>query len=272
MKQKLLFLDTFILTDAGEDKEFANQLIEYILRDNWTLTLNTMSLIEVYGRQQCLEGFLEFLVKVPFVIVGDFLKILEAEVLAYPAAAALPIGYCSSSCPNKEILKQAIHINLVDKIAPYSESYRARQKGCHEAMLLRRDSFMRDLRTKPGKFNKWLFLQSDILETLYKEHRDFVLKFKKRSEYIQIELFKSALIQSLSIYVEYYIQRKNGKRSDVGDFFHLPLIPYVSMAVLDKEKVNLIDKIRKTEKINDLAHCLTYDEFRTQLVAETVFQ
>jgi hypothetical protein len=49
----------------------------------------------------------------------------------------------------------------------------------------------------------------------------------------------------LAIFLEYYVGKKEGKPSDIGDFYQLSIIPYVNLAMLDKERNSLIQKINQ---------------------------
>jgi hypothetical protein len=107
---------------------------------------------------------------------------------------------------------------------------------------------------KSGRYSsveRQMFMQSSVLSMLFQEHRDFLsrvlaaAKEEGRREGINIERFKSVYIQALAIFVEYYVQKKAGKLSDMGDILQLSLVPYVDLAVLDKERNNLFQRFNR---------------------------
>jgi len=94
-------------------------------------------------------------------------------------------------------------------------------------------------------------MQSSVLSMLFPDYQDFLNRAlaaaieEGRKDGINIERFKSVYIQALAIFVEYYVQKKAGKLSDMGDILQLSLVPYVDLAVLDNERSNLIQRFNR---------------------------
>ena len=74
---------------------------------------------------------------------------------------------------------------------------------------------------------------------LHPRYRDFLQEKVSKSEEIKIVCFKSVFIQALAIFLEYYVQNKEGKLSDVADFYQLSYVPYVDLSIVDKERDDL---------------------------------
>lgn len=60
-------------------------------------------------------------------------------------------------------------------------------------------------------------MQTNVLKFLFPDHKAFVEEQVAKSQEIKIECFKSSYIQALTIFLEYYVQGKDGKLSDIGD-------------------------------------------------------
>ncbi len=81
-----------------------------------------------------------------------------------------------------------------------------------------------------------VFLNTSVLAMLHSRYRDCLQEKVSKSEEIKIVCFNS-FIQALAIFLEYYVQNKEGKLSDVADFYQLSYVPYVDLSIVDKERV-----------------------------------
>ncbi|HTP08829.1 MAG TPA: hypothetical protein VMP08_11305, partial [Anaerolineae bacterium] len=159
----------------------------------------------------------------------------------------LPVGFRSSDYSYSSAeLKNALEVNLRDRISSFDQWYRNEQRGILETILNNRSTFPPEEGGKYSPFQRWLFLQTNVLRMLYPKHRDFLNEQASQSHEIRIDCFKSAFIQALAIFLEYYVQKKDGKPSDIGDFYQLSLVPYVAAAIVDNERKDLIQRVNRT--------------------------
>jgi hypothetical protein len=100
---------------------------------------------------------------------------------------------------------------------------------------------------------------------LLKSYPDFVER-ASREEIINLERFKSFYIQVLAIFLEYYVQKKGGKPSDMGDFLQLSLVPYVDLAVLDNERNNLIQRINRDSLFPSSLRACGLSDFKAMIL------
>jgi len=206
-----------------------------------------MNLIEIYRWKKRWTEVADFISSVPFYIAQNPEEITDNEVLNYPNEVALPISFRSSDYSySRAELEEAIEINLQGKISSFDKRYRSEQQNILEAILNNRSSFPPEKNGKYSSYQRWLFLQTNILKLLFPTYGDFLKEKASKSQEIRIECFKSIYIQVLAIFLEYYVQRKDGKPSDVGDFYQLSYIPYVSLAVVDNERNDLIQRMNRT--------------------------
>jgi len=246
MSNKLLFLDSFVFIRMAEDTNLATAVKSYIISNEYTLIIGVMNLIEVYKWQKYWAQVCDFVASVPFCVAQNSEQISETEVSKYPDKIDLPTAFCSSDYSfSKTELEDAIEVNLRNKISSFEKHYRINYRAVWESILNNRNSFPPDENGQYSPAQRWLFLQTNVLKWLYPYHRDFLKQNVSASKEIKIECFKSVYIQMLAIFLEYYVQRKDGKPSDLGDFSQLSVLPYVAFAVFDNERYDLIQRINR---------------------------
>lgn len=114
-------------------------------------------------------------------------------------------------------------------------------------------------------------MHSSVLSMLFPEHRYFlghalaVAKAEGRNEGINLEIFKSVYIQVLAVFIEFYVQKKVGKLSDMGDILQLSLVPYVDLAVLDNERNHLIQRFNREKLFSGHLRACSLFDFMTML-------
>lgn len=246
MSKKYLFLDSFVFIRIAEDTNLAREVRDYVLASNYTLVVGVMNLIEVYKWKKYWEPIADFISSVPFCIAENPEQIAAFEVSKYPNIIELPVGFCSSEFSFSQAqLKNAIEINLHQKMSTFESHYRSYYQDVWEAILNNRSSFPPEKDGKYSPIQRGLFLQTNVLKWLYPDHNKFLEQESSQSKEIKIENFKSVYIQMLAIFLEYYVQKKDGHPSDVGDFYQLSVVPYVGLPVLDNERYNLIQRINQ---------------------------
>lgn len=266
MTKKTIFLDSFTLIRLGEDPEFSLIIKKFIVSDQYTLVIGVMNLIEIYKWRKYWVQISDFISSVDFCISQNPDQIADTEVQNYPIKISLPTEFCSSDyLYSKAELKNAIEINLVKKISLFEENYRNQYKSILNAILNNRTNFPPENNGKYSSFDRWLFLQTNVIKWLNPKHKLFLEKQGSQSNGLKIECFKSILIQILAIFLEYYIGKKDGKPSDIGDFFQLSIVPYVDLAVVDKERNRLIQKINKQNLFPKKLNTCNLEQFKNMI-------
>jgi hypothetical protein len=206
-----------------------------------------MNLIEIYRWKKRWAEVADFVSSVPFCIAQNSEEITDNEVRNYPNEVALPTGFCSSNHTySKTEMKEAIEINLSGKISLFDKRYRREQQGVLETIQKNRSIFPPGENGKYSSHQRWLFLQANVLKLLLPTYRNFLDEQVSKSQEVRIECFKSIYIQILAIFLEYYVQGKDGKLSDVGDLYQLSYIPYTGLAIVDNERSDLIRRMNAT--------------------------
>ena len=247
MNNKTIFLDHFALVRVTSDQLFAAIVKEFVISNEYTLIIGVMNLIELYRWKKRWSEVIDLIASMPFCIAQNPEEITDSEIRNYPKEISLPTGFCSSDYTYSYTdLKGAIEINLRGKIASFDRRYRDEQQNILEDILNNRNSFPPEEDGRYSSYQRWLFLQTNVLKLLFPTHGDYLKRQLGKSQEIRIECFKSIFIQVLAIFLEYYVQKKDGKPSDIGDLYQLSYIPYISLAVVDNERNDLIQRMNRT--------------------------
>lgn len=246
MTQKTIYLDSFALARVSANPSFANAVMNYINANNYALIIGIMNLMEIHTWPKRWADASEFIASVPFCIAQNSEQIAAHEVRSYPYQIALPIGFCSAEYSySKAELKEALEINLKEKIASFEKGYRNQQRSILDSILNNRSSFLPEENGKYSTIQRLIFLQINVLRFLYPDHKDFLEAQLAKSHEIKVECFKSVYIQALAIFLEYYVQKKDGKPSDIGDLYQLAIIPYADLAIIDNERNDLLQRVNR---------------------------
>jgi hypothetical protein len=268
MSSKTIYLDTFALINISADRSLMSAVKEYIDTTSYILIVGIMNLIEIYSWPKRWSAVSEFVSSVPFCIAQNPEKILPLEIQNYPNRIDLPVAFCSLEHSFSQVeLKDAIEINLKEKIASFGRNYRSQHKSILKSILKERVDYAPDENGKYSTIKKWIFMQTNVLKFLFPDHTIFVEEHKSKSQEIKIECIKSAYIQVLIIFLEYYVQRKEGKPSDIGDIYQLAIVPYVDLAVVDNERNDLFQRINRDGLFTEKLNTCNFSQFKKAITA-----
>ena len=267
MSDKIIYLDTFALTAIATDSSLMSSVIKYIRDNSYVLIVGIMNLMELYTWPKRWSEVSEFISSVPFCIAQNPENILELEIQNYPSEIELPTNFCSSEHSFSQVeLKGAIEINLKHKISAFEGNYRKQYEGILNSILGDRKNYPPDENGRYSAAGKLIFMQINVLKFLFPRHNAFVAEQKAKSSLIKIECFKSAYIQALIIFLEYYVQKKQGKPSDIGDIYQQAIIPYVDLAIIDNERNDLFQRINRDEPFPGKLNTWTLSQFKKAVI------
>jgi len=268
MPSKTIYLDTFALVKISADPSLMSIVVKHINTSSYTLVVGIMNLMEIYTWPKRWSEVSEFISSVPFCIAENPEKIVALEIQNYPNKIRLPVAFCSSEHSfSRAELKDAIELNLKEKIASFEKKYRDQYKNILDSILSERDDSPPDENGKYSTARRWVFMQINVLKFLFPDHRAFVEEQRAKSQEIKIECFKSVYIQALIIFLEYYVQRKGGKPSDIGDIYQLGIIPYVDLAVIDNERNDLFQRVNRDNLFTEKLFTSNLSQFRKAIAA-----
>lgn len=262
--RKTIFLDTLVLLELAKYPDWAESVRKFIEQNNYILVVGVMHLIEAYKWKRYWSEIANFISSVPFVISENPEKITKTEVANYPDEITLPVAFDPTHYPySKDELKQAIEINLKGKVSHLEKNYRNEYRSIWQSMLDNRKTYLPDNGKNYSNGELKVFFLMNVMTWLYTTgHQGFLQKKVSASEEIIIERFKSIYLPLVAIFVEYYVNKKNGKPSDVGDFYQLGIVPYVCTSVLDNERHNLIQRVNRQELFSQLLSTYNISEFK----------
>jgi hypothetical protein len=262
MVAKTVYLDTFAFVKIAADESRAAAARRYFEEGGWELVVGTLNLLEIYSWPSCWSSVATFIASVPFCIAQNSDRVADAEVASYPGEIMLPTGFRSSDYAFSHAdLREALEENLRVKIASFNEGFKGAYEDTLRTIVEDRDSFPPESGRKHSPEQRWFFLQKAVLSMLFPRHAAFLKKLVASQEVIKIDLFRSVYIQALAIYLEYHVQRKIGKPSDVGDICQLALVPYVDLAVLDNERNDLVQRMNRENQFQQRLPSCRLSEF-----------
>lgn len=245
---RTLYLDTFATVKVASNPLLAMLAKNYIKAAGFELVFGVINMLEIFAWPKRWSEVLEFVSSVSFSIARSPEEIYVAEVSSYPSPVLeLPVGFRSSDhLFSPAELRQALEIHLRGKIAFHSETWFKGSYGTIlKSILDKRSSFPPEQGNKYSPFQLRLFLDFNVMQLLFPDHKDFLRSLLASGEEIKLERFKSAYIQVLAIFLEYYVQKKDGKASDIGDIHQLGMVPYIDLSVLDNERHDLVQRINR---------------------------
>jgi hypothetical protein len=245
--RKTIFLDTLVLLEIAKHPNLAENVYKYIEKNCYVLVVGVMHLIEAYKWKRYWSEIAKFISSLPFIIAENPENITKAEVANYPNEITLPIAFNPADFPySNDKLRQALEINLQGKVSRLEQNYRKEYRSIWQSMLDNRKTYLPDNGKNYSGVELKIFFMMNVMAWLYTSgHKDFLQKKVSASQEIELECFKSIYLPLVAIFVEYYINKKDGKPSDVGDFYQMGIIPYVGLAVLDKERNALIQRVNR---------------------------
>lgn len=244
---KTLYLDTFATVRVASDPVSAASARDYIKFAGFELVIGAVNLLEIFAWPKRWSEALDFISSVPFSIAQNPEEVVAVEVANYPNPVRdLPVAFRSLDYSFSPVeVREALEVNLMSKIATCSVSFRGLYKQIWKGILTNRSSFPPEKAGKYSPLERHTFLQINVLQLLYPDHRRFLTSILASGQEIKIELFRSVYLQCLAIFLEYYVQKKEGKASDIGDIYQLGLVPYMDLAVVDNERHNLVQRINR---------------------------
>ncbi|SRR5258706_6608414 len=265
--KRTIFLDTNVLLELGKFPDWAETVRNFIEQNNFVLVIGVMHLIEIYKWKRYWSEIADFISSVPFVISEKPENITDVEVANYPNEIPLPTTFESTHYQySKDELKQAIEVNLKEKVYIFEKNYRSYYRSIWQGMLDTRKTYPPSNGKNYSDAELKVFFLMNVMTWLNAAgHQAFLRKKVDASEVIILERFKSIYLPLVAILVEYYVGKKNGKPSDVGDFYQLGIIPYVDISVLDNERHDLIERVKRQELFPQALSTYNISKFKEQI-------
>lgn len=267
-----IFIDNWVL-DSLKEQRFADSLRKYIIDNNYTVLLSSLSLVELYNPgwkdsdgPERMQYATAFYARVPSVIV-DPNDVWSDEVdNGLDTIQQLPIRLdlreIDEALREETLLKflrsDQIFLDQGKDIREWARSYSKVKEmwliNVEEiiANALEDDYLARDSKGKLCNFNenKELFLYSLDMRLVPEEKVNGILDYQMRKR-TKNSAFKVSSVRMASLVFWYlYVKVDPANRvktngSDVGDLYHLSLLPYCKAFTADKSMSRLLRRIKE---------------------------
>ena len=272
MRKRFLYLDTFATVRTAADVALAAAIRDHIASEGFVLVVGTQNLREFVSWPKRWAEVTSFVSSVPFCVAQNPEEIIAQEVASYPnELASLPLLFSSSDYSSSDGEMADLLFRLKEGLAKADRRFRAHVKEVFEAVLAKRQQFLPEKEGKYSSTERQMFMQSSVFAMLFPEHRDFLsralaaARADGQEEGVRIERFKSIYIQALAIFTEFYVQKKPGKLSDMGDILQLSLAPYVDLSVLDNERTNLVHRFNRERLLPVHLQACSFSDFKAEV-------
>lgn len=274
---KYIFLDNWVLSKLTGG-QVGSRLVSLLKSNNYTGLITSLSMVELYNpgweaapeKDRTVKA-IDFLSKIPCVIVDPH-KVFRSEINLYPNRLnGLPIELDLQTISDDQraqtllqfMRRDILFLNQGKDIKAWRESYERLKSGwlqdaknivdhaCHSGILNQ---------NKKGGFidpeqSKELFLLSlDLRHTDSAEEKDEVLEKiiaqKSRGSWLDLIAIR---MTSLCIWYSYIDTDPSSlpsyKPSDIGDYYHIGLIPYCTAFTIDKPMLKLLQRFREQQQL-----------------------
>jgi hypothetical protein len=263
--RKTLFLDTSILLEIAKASDYGQEIRRFIEQNGFILVIGVMNLIEIQKWKQYWHSVAIFISSVPFLIAETPENITRAEVENYPNEISLPIALDSSIFAySADQTAEALESNLSGKVTRLEGAYRNEYRAIWQSFIANRESPENGKSFSASEVETFFLI--NVLQWLHLAgYKSFLQNQVSASRIINLKRFKSIYLPLLGIFVEYSINNKTGHPSDVGDFYQLGILPYVSASVLDNERNSLIHYINRHDLFSQELSTYNQKEFRERM-------
>ena len=214
-------------------------LFDFLTLHDLCIAVSSILLLELSDATRQHADLNTLLTMLPSALIKTSETILDEEVRSYPNKRTDTLLLYPL---NIELGRQTI----TEWLSSDKLNEARRQQQCDaKKMKQRLDSVKSNFpQSKLGKYTKEQakkFARMITVQWLASTHPDFLLKHKK----IKADAFLSIQLHAYYVYYTYYLDNRAPKNlSDFGDLFHLPYLPYCTLAILERDMSNVLNKIK----------------------------
>ena len=255
LNPRFVYFDTNIISHLAGNKNLWPGLRRFLKENNLIMGICDAQMVELHEAKGLHERIAEIVTSVPSGMMKRRDTILKEEVEAYPnirQATLSHLPYLLNAIPGNVNGKELLRAFLSGD--PVLTELRGQQRSDGEEMKTRLPSLMENF--PPSNTGKYMvdqaraFAFNITFQWLIPDHREFAEQFKDDAQSFNAEVILSAQIYALTIFYKYYIgQRKPKRISDFGDLFHLMLIPYCEIAVLERDQCETLKQIKRNHSV-----------------------
>lgn len=244
---RFLYPDTNILGIIADDLTKWKPLQDFLHGNDLCIALSPGQASELSDVGRLHQKLNTILTTVPTIITKTPDEILEQEVNLYPEVRKANIvgGYLneffmtdrleeflsSDDLAAARLSQRETSLQMPSRLEELKQNFPPRDDGTYDV-----DQAVEFV---------WIY----ILQWLSPLHPSFLSQFRENASDLNIRPFLSLAIMGYVIFYKYYIHGKDPIPSDFGDLFHLFVIPYCELAILERDLCNVLNHIKKNHTI-----------------------
>ena len=247
-----LYLDTNIYGHLCRNNHLIRPLSEFLFSNNLSIALTGANMAELHDAGFLHDDLIRLIISLPSSLLISWDVILKHETQSHPNIFKDSIlGY-----PLNSIIFEENGIAKLQEIFNSQSLSEARKLQVENSTKLREKHLDLKNNFPPSKNGKYTqgqakdFSDQIVFQFLYNSHPSFLKHLKNKGQILNTNIFLTIKIYAFTIYYKYYLGNRNpDKKSDFGDLFHLPYIPYCKMAIMEKDICDILNKIKRNESI-----------------------
>lgn len=248
---RIAYFDTNIISELSqnENEDLVRSLSNFFIRHNMVLGFGEGNILELSDAERQYHSIISLILHFPSVILR-----LESEILKYEISSYLDPSFPVSVIrgPINPILLETDGLKkLYDLLAhPEIKKERANQKRLAKLLGSVHEQARKNF--PPHQNGTYSPSQADdfvrriVEQRLEQAHPEFV----RANQDVRSEVFKSIQLYAYVIFYKYYIGRQQPKKlSDFGDLFHLAVLPYCDLVVLERSLCEILKQVKRNHPI-----------------------
>ena len=257
---RFIYLDTWVFSKLINEPKRIRSLFDFLTRHDLCIAVSRALLLELSDALHQHADLNTLLTMLPSTLIKASETILDEEVKSYPNRRTDTLLLWPL---NVELGKQTITKWLsLDEL----KKGRRQQQLDAKKMKQRLDSVKSNFPPpKSGNYTREQakeFAWRITVQWLASTHPKFLQELDKDALVLKADIFLSVQLYAYYVYYKYYLDNREPKKlSDFGDLFHLPYLPYCTLAILERDMSNILNKIKSHYKVLDGVEVKNVDFF-----------
>jgi len=247
---RVAYFDTNIISHLAKNKQLWPKLDEFLVQHGFILGMGIAQLMELSDAPGLYQSLAELLSAVPSGLLKQENTIVDEEVEAYPGRRTETLFHPFTFRNPEELWRDLPDLLSSSKMNDMREF----QLRYSRLMPLRHEQVKNNFPPlKTGNYNREQanqFARVLTVQWLHSSYHDFIMGFNDNPAGFHPEVFLSIRLFALVIFYKYYLRRRDPKKvSDFGDLYHLFLIPYCNLVVIERDLCNVLNQIKRNHDI-----------------------
>ena len=236
-----MYVDTCVIIELSECETLFNTFKKYLDSNELKILVTDPLCHELSSKKQHIHDNAQTVLNLPHTLAIPSDKILDYEIKSYPNKLTRSIEY-------DEIKDQDVVIRGLFTYDIWNKTREQYEKD-------RKQALVQIKKFKTGSWeNSWQVATLWILNDIKKIDYELFTKIQKDYSMLDIEAIPSEWIKANIAYEKYILEDIEPSLTDLGDFLHIPYIPYCGLAIVENEMCRLLNKIKRETKYQQMRH------------------